>query len=311
MSACVPTQGDSARESRLPVVRFDVPFRWDVRSRSTLGAVFPEDWSLPGAVAVHPGFGDWLTRCCAHILARSEQGDLYFVGRSPENLYDHLCGLLADTSWAGRVHLLQFSAGAGVKHTSSAAIVSFRRYCGGLGLDPRAIAERGRPIVFVDLVCGGGTLGNLVRLLHSWARECGVPWRAVKPRLRIVALVNASWHSGTDRLSANDWQETSDWVPRYLAPRAVHNIALPSDRWCFLGNDEAKVTPSYTPSRWGTEEAATRPAHWAERTLALPLAFGLYAYGKTRERRLLLARLLARDVAMKQVWCRQLVCELR
>jgi hypothetical protein len=31
------------------------------------------------------------------------------VGRSPENFFDHLSGLLIDSSWSQRVQLLQFS----------------------------------------------------------------------------------------------------------------------------------------------------------------------------------------------------------
>lgn len=289
----------------------DVPFRWDVHRRSTLGAVIEDEWSLPPVGYVEPDFFPWLLACCAQVVARSENADLVFIGRSPENLYDHLCGLLAGTSWARRPRLLQFSAAWGTRDMTPARVTSFRRYSATQGLDPRAIGTRSRPVALVDLVCTGKTLGVLVALLHAWAYECGVPWRAVRSRLRVVALVNRAWHSGMDRPSDGDWQETSDWVPRYLAPGTVRNIAVEHDRWCFLGNDEAKVTPSYAPPRWGTIEAARRPTEWPQREIAFRLAYGLYAYGQTRACRLEFARLLARESAMAQPWCRALVQELR
>lgn len=293
------------------VVDADVPFRWDVHRRSTLGTYLSPEFSLPHTVDVDAGFADWLTRCCARVVARSEGGDLYFVGRSPENLYDHLCGLLEDTSHADMLHLFQFSTGKGIQEARPAGVRSLRRYMTALGLDPRDVAARSRPVVLVDVVCSGGTFCELVSLLCAWAREEGVPWRAIRRRLRIVALVNASWHSGMDRPSDNDWQERSDWVPRHLAPRAVHNVVISYKWWTLIGNELVKVTPSYTPVRWGAPEAMRRPDPSVTPSAALPLAYGLYAYGERRERRLLFARLLARDVAMKQRWCRSLVRELR
>lgn len=289
----------------------DVPFRWDVRQRGTVGVVIDEDWTLPPIGYVEPGFYVWLRACCALVVARSAGGDLVFVGRSPENLYDHLRGLLAGTSWADRPRLLQFSARCGPCDLTPSRVASFRRYCAAVGLHPRDLAARGRPLALVDLVCSGETLGILVGLLAVWARECGVPWRAVRARLRIIALVNRAWHSGTDRPASDDWQELSAWVALYLAPGAVRNIAIDAHWWGFLGNDEAKVTPSYTPPRWGTDEAARRPAHWPQREVALRLAYGLYAYGETRECRLAFARLLAHEPAMAAPWCRALVGELR
>src|SRR5215831_12531839 len=83
---------------------FQPPFRWNVQRRNELGGL------LDGPEAeTYPGFLDDLLLCCAKVIGDSDDSDLYFVGGSPESLFDHLSGLLLDSSWAGRLHLVQFS----------------------------------------------------------------------------------------------------------------------------------------------------------------------------------------------------------
>ena len=38
------------------------------------------------------------------MVASAGDGDLVFVGRSPESLYDYLGGILAETSWKGALY---------------------------------------------------------------------------------------------------------------------------------------------------------------------------------------------------------------
>lgn len=45
-----------------------------------------------------PGFQEQLLVACARVLALCDNSSLYFVGRSPESIFDHLSGLLFDTS---------------------------------------------------------------------------------------------------------------------------------------------------------------------------------------------------------------------
>src|SRR3954454_11432729 len=84
-----------------PLIR---PFRWNLAKRSELGRLVE---------GLRPENETWLEDALVPVLARvlaySDDGDLFFVGRSPESLFDYLSGLLFDTSWAGRLHLLHYS----------------------------------------------------------------------------------------------------------------------------------------------------------------------------------------------------------
>src|SRR5687768_17548559 len=102
------------------------PFRWDVSKRSQLGTLVgtpegdKETW-LRGEVQTggsywNPYFTyEWfvteLRRCSARIIAFCDNSDLFFVGRSPDSIFDYLSGLLFDTNWANRLNLLHFSTG--------------------------------------------------------------------------------------------------------------------------------------------------------------------------------------------------------
>jgi hypothetical protein len=83
----------------------EAPFRWNITRRSQLGGLV--EGSPPPTYA---GFIDDLQQCGARVIALCDNGDLFFVGRSPESLFDHLSGLLFDSSWARRLWLVQFSA---------------------------------------------------------------------------------------------------------------------------------------------------------------------------------------------------------
>jgi hypothetical protein len=79
------------------------PSRWDVAGRARLGSLLddvapPDLWFL-----------DELVACAARVLALSGDGDLYFVGRSMDSMYDLLTGALRETSWRERLRLPPFS----------------------------------------------------------------------------------------------------------------------------------------------------------------------------------------------------------
>jgi hypothetical protein len=149
-----------------------IPFRWDVTRPEQLGRL------AEGRPAEsYEGFLDDLRVCCArvvtaigHLTAGAGGGDVLFVGRSPESLYDYLRGVCRDTGWARRLGMLNVSlrwadeSRLGAKYP--AGLWSLRGYLAALGLDPVSLAARPSPAVLVDLVCNGSTFGNLVRMLR-------------------------------------------------------------------------------------------------------------------------------------------------
>jgi hypothetical protein len=280
------------------------PFRWNVQRRNELGSL------LDGPKAeTYPGFLDDLLPCCAKVIGYSDDSDLYFVGRSPESLFDHLSGLLLDSSWAVRLRLMQFSMREWSEDTIRAhhpgAIEAIRAYFHSLGLSPNALLTRERPVAFVDLVASGGTLGNLVKLLHRWCKETGVEWEAARRKLRLVCLVGKEQPSPR----AFRWWQYAEWLP-VLERQNIKNVALGETFWMYLGGGQPKVTESHSPEYWARDDLVS--PNWAREHLrALRLAVQLFDLGCARERRLAFARAMGEERAMRQPWFRALVQELR
>src|SRR5688572_1556132 len=80
------------------------PFRWDVRKREQLGGLL-DGWTP----TVRQEFVSELMRVCARVIAFCGDGDLVFVGRSPDPLFDFLSGAFAGTTWEGRLRQLPVS----------------------------------------------------------------------------------------------------------------------------------------------------------------------------------------------------------
>lgn len=280
----------------------EVPFRWDITRRSQLGTLI--EGALP---PTYGGFVDDLQQCGARVIGLCDDGDLFFVGRSPESLFDHLDGLLFDSSWARRLCLVQFSAaGLGSDPPATAsALTAFRAYGLTIGLAPEQIAHRPRPVTFVDLVSSGHTLEHLVRLLYTWCGEHGHEWSAVPRKLRIVGI---TWRTKTSPHTER-WQQHADWVG-LLERGAIKNVSAPGRLWGYLGNTQPKVTPSYPHWRWGLTEATT-PTEKSRNPEALRLAVHLFDEGRTEGQRRAFARHLARDRAMIYPWYRDLMREVK
>jgi len=66
-----------------------LPFRWDLVSPDQLGSL------LAGTAPPSLWFLDELVECTGKVVARSGDGDLIFVGRSLDSMFDLLGGVLA------------------------------------------------------------------------------------------------------------------------------------------------------------------------------------------------------------------------
>ncbi len=266
---------------------FEPPFRWDLRFRESLGGL------LDGPQApAYPEFRADLLACAARCLALSYNGDLCFLGRSPESLFDLLSGLLLDTPWADRLRLIPFSMRTldqqTVHRRVPGALESLRAYFRLLGIGPDELIAAAHPVVFIDLVDSGRTLGHLVSVFHTWSTLAVLDWQAVKTKLRIVGI---TW---SQRPSPRTWRwrEHAEWVG-LLNRGAIKNVAVPGRLWDYLGNRQAKVTESFSPWRWATGELS-RPNYQQAHLAALRLAVDLFDSGRTRGYREQFVGLLSR-----------------
>ncbi len=282
-----------------------IPFRWDLAIPDSLGQL-REGPTAP----IYPEFLDNLLRLCARTMALASDADLVFVGRSPESLFDHLSGLLNDTSWRERLHLLQFSmrreAVTSVRATYPGAESAMRSYFAKLALDPLSLLRRAHPVAFVDLVGSGSTFGHLVEFLWTWAKDVRADWDSVRGKLLLRGI------TPEEKTSPNTWrwQQHASWVPERISLRSIKNVSAPWRLWDYLGNWQQKTTRSYHPARWG-DPRVRRPSRESKSLEALRLANALHQLGRCRARREAFLSRLVGLVAMKETWYRRLTGELR
>ncbi|HUS09606.1 MAG TPA: hypothetical protein VMZ30_03995 [Pyrinomonadaceae bacterium] len=283
---------------------FQIPFRWNLTHRNHLGSLVGGEQAES-----YPAFLDHLLPCCSRVLAFGGDFDLIFVGRSPESIFDHLSGLLFDSSWFERLELLHFSMRfreeAAVSQEHPESVNSMRGYMQHLGLHPEGIATRIRPVAFIDLVATGETFGRLVTFLRNWSASIEYDWNAVKRRIRLIGITEKTKPSP----KTWRWQQQASWVP-LLESGSVKNVSIPRALWEYLGNYQHKVSRSYTPARWGDPEHCV-PSYSESQIKALRLAYELFELGRTKERRERFVSLLVKEPAMKHDWFRMLVQEIR
>ncbi len=233
---------------------FEMPFRWDLSRRNQLGTLAKGE-----SATSYTTFLDHLLPCCSRVIAFAGDSDLIFVGRSPESIFDHLSGLLFDSSWLDRLELLHFSMRfreeSDIRKEHPDAVAAMRSYLQQLGLHPEGLATRYRTVTFIDLVATGDTFGRLTTFFYNWTQDIKYDWNAVRRRIRFVGI--------TERTKTSPktwrWQQHATWLP-LLGRGAVKNVSIPRDLWEYLGNYQDKVSRSYTPSRWG-DPALSSPSY--------------------------------------------------
>lgn len=275
------------------------PFRWDIRRREQLGR-------LIGDHHEPPAYTPEVRRCCARIVATAGDAELVFVGRSPENFFDYLSGVMEGSSWAERVRLVNVSLRfKDISALTRAQVEGFRDNARAGGLAPDLIVQRSRPTALVDIVASGETLGDLVDLLIRWAEDDWVDVKALRHRLRFVGLTRR------EPTSPNTWRwwQHSSWVAAFPTS-AVKNVSLPPGLFGYVANDQPKVARTHPPSCWA-DDLLSRPTHTREQLAALEVARALYEAGLTPLERADFSRFLGRQPAMREPWCRTLVNELR
>ena len=275
------------------------PFRGDLVTPDQLGSL------LDGCNTPKLWFLDELVVCAARVLARGGGGQLHFVGRSADSVFDLLSGALAGTSWAGRLHRLPFSFRDDTDGLSSFEISRARANFTASGLDPTSLAHGRGPVAFVDLVAEGFTFTNLYRLLRPWVEQERAQWDVIRRKLHFVGItIRRETSPKTWR-----WHQDSEWT-RDLPASAIRNISLDSTVWYYLGNSQTKLTRSFGPSRWTSVEA-DGPRHDDMTRDALAEAVALVTYGRTTAARAALVGAMAADPSFSQAWLRNLAIEMR
>ncbi|HET6742660.1 MAG TPA: hypothetical protein VFH76_27160 [Kribbella sp.] len=275
------------------------PFRWDLIRPDQLGSM------LDGVEAPALSSLDELIECAARVLAQCGDGELYFVGRSVDSLYDLLSGALAETGWGERLHPLPLSLyGLSGQGFNAEELRQLRTNLTAEGLAPAELM-RGRPTVFVDLVYQGSTFENLYAVLRDWIEDERAQWDVIRRQLRFVGI---TWRTKT---SPNTWrwQQHADFAGE-LPASAIRNVSLDGWLWSYFGNYQPKTAQSFRRTRWKDADVA-EPPRGEEARKALAEAVALVAAAKTPEVRRALATELAKQPAMSERWLRDLQVGLR
>ncbi|MEU0489696.1 hypothetical protein ABZ249_10730 [Nocardiopsis sp. NPDC006139] len=276
----------------------NLPFRWDVEHDRLGSLVEPAD--------PERSYVEALTECAAKVLARGGGRDLYFVGRSPDSVYDLLRGVLADTGHRDRVHRLPLSLyGYDGQGLSRAEQAQLRANLTAQGVTPGRLAGGGRAVVFCDLVSHGSTFENLHRELRSWIGDDGADWNRIRGRIGYLGIVMR----GKTSPNTWRWQQHAPWVGE-LPPRAVRNVSVPGWLWGYLGNFQPKTEPSFRRIRWA-DPGVARPRHDERTRAALSGAVALFERARTPEVRSAFRAVLAAEPAFREPWLRTLAHDIR
>ncbi|MFI7040886.1 hypothetical protein ACIBI0_29750 [Microbispora rosea] len=276
----------------------NLPYRWNLIRPDPLGTL------LDGRPEPGLPYLDDLVECGAKVLARSGDGDVHFVGRSADSIFDLLSSALSATSRPDRVRLLPFSYRF-EEPPRPHEIRQLRANLHAMGVSPHVLARRRRPIVFADLVHRGYTFTHFYELLRDWIDDEHEAWEVIRLKLRFVGITERG------KTSPKTWRWWQDCAWTAELPRsAVTNVSVDRFFWFYLGDHQKKLTLSFRPTRWADETVA-RPRH-DEKTLdALTEAVAVVERGRTPEVRTALARLMAREPSFAEPWLRSLTLELR
>jgi hypothetical protein len=276
------------------------PFRWNIAKREQLGQLL--QCSSP---SLSPLFIDDLQRVCARVIASSMNTDLVFVGRSPENLFDHLCGLFTGTSWEKRLSMLNISLRW---HTAKGIADPVRRsqmraLLSEVGLEPKCLLKRQRGISFVDFVACGTTFSRLMQFMLDWANEQTVDPRALRRKVRFIGIT-CQKHTSPKTWR---WQQHATWLGEF-STSAVQNVSMPFWIWSELANHQSKVTPSNPLLNLSIHPTPVRDPQHLE---ALTRAWQLFELGCSGTGRASFVTQLVRTTGMQSAWFRDFVLELR
>jgi len=279
------------------------PFRWKIESPDELGSLIKPDFEL----------NDWLLSsiryCAARILAFSQNSRLVFVGRSLDNVHDYLSAILENTSWSNRLARLNISLYGhsidNIEKNYPKSFNSLKKYFEELDIDPVAIKRYKLPTSFVDVVSEGGTYGQIFKLLNNWSNELQNDSVAMNKKIRFIGITLRK------KTSPNTWrwQQQTEWT-KYLKSSNIRNVSVDYGFWDRVANYQPKVTKSFTPKMWETEQAQS-PIHSEERIKALNEAHSLYNSGKSKDEKQLFVKELLNKQSMKLDWLRNLALEIK
>jgi hypothetical protein len=249
-------------------------------------------------------FLDSLVECAGKVVARSGGGELVFIGRSLDSMFDLLSGALSGTAGPVRLSRLPLSfARPFWGPLTTAELTQARRILAGLGLAPSALARRDVPVTFTDVVSTGSTFGDVFAQVRQWIEEEHAQWDVIRRKVRFIGV------TARKKTSPNTfrWQQQAAWT-RELPASSVVNVSVDQFAWSHFADHQVKLHRSFRPAHWVAE--ADPPGRDDKTRQALAEAVALVEYGRSPQGRRALARAMDGEPALSKPWVRSLVTHL-
>jgi hypothetical protein len=263
---------------------------------------------LDGAPSPNLWFVPDLAECAGKVVARSAGGDLAFVGRSLDSMFDLLSGALSGVEDAPELQRLSLSfarewKGRSRRELSPTEQAAARALLEEVGASPHRLARRSRPLCFVDVAATGGTFTDLFELIRGWIEEEQAQWDVIKRKIRFLGVTSRK------KTSPNTfrWAQQSPWTAE-LPRSSILSVSLDPRVWSYLGNIQPKLTRSHAPVHWLADEQG--PARGDSTRTALAEAVAVVAQGRTASTRKVIARAMDGEPALADPWLRRLQSRL-
>jgi len=245
------------------------PFRWDIKKREQLGQL------LDGEIATfYSGYLKELRVCSAKVLEYSDDRRMVFVGRSAENIFDYLSGILENTLFENRVEILNISNRFyQIKALAKEAPDSYyalKQHFEALGISPKQLIADKHGICFVDLVSEGFTFDRLFEFVEWWCNEESIDKQSVWRKIKFLGITGRSKNSP----NTYRWYQHAGWL-KYKYKIASQSISISQRMWHYMGNIQCKVTETNKPDSWTNDEILVPPRE-KEQLKALRLAYIIY-----------------------------------
>ena len=274
-------------------------FRWDLTRREQLGRLLDRQKIKKWPDDEYPLE---LRDCAAGILAASKGGDLWFVGRSLESVFDYLSGAFHGAAGGEKAPSLGLiNVSVKTRSIDRHALTEVLSAC---GFSPSTVLEARRPQVIADIVSSGRTMEVLVTSLVDWCRRESHDLQAVLKKLHLVGVLQRKKNSpNTWR-----WHQHAEWL-RDLPGVSVENVSVTRDLYGYFADYQPKVGFWNPPSRWDADPEDY--VHSDYRLFALARAVTTFDHGADKAERRELIRLLSGTHAMREPWMRGLLSALR
>lgn len=279
------------------------PYRWDLVTPAKLGTL------LDGVPAPDLWFVPELATCAGKVLARSAHGDLAFVGRSLDSMFDLLSGAMSGFDDAPALRRLPLSfarewkGGPRRRRFHPREESAARTVLEGVGITPYLLSRRSRPVCFVDVAYSGSTFTDVFDLIRRWVDDDRAQWDVIRQKIRFIGV---TWREKTSPNTFR-WAQHNPWTAE-LPSAAVVSVSMNGRVWGYLGNDQAKLTRTHAPKHWLTD--AEGPGRNEATRAALAEAVAVVAQGRATPIRRLIAQAMRDEPALSEPWLRMLQSHL-